>query len=194
MQLQPVLPDGTKKYPNMLSGMRIVAMEEGVTRGLYKGIQGAWMRESLYSTLRLGLYEPIKRVTGVTKQSSFVWKFFAGGAAGLIGSAIANPADLLKIRMQAHQGEPVPISWHIKDVYGQFGIAGFWRGVGPTVLRAMMNNGTKLCTYDTIKHGIIDGGYLEDGLACQFVSSFIAGFFMTVVTSPMDNIKTRIMN
>jgi len=57
------------------------------------------MRESTYSTLRLGLYEPIKRIMGVTKESSHAWKFLAGGMSGLVGSALSNPADLLKVKM-----------------------------------------------------------------------------------------------
>jgi len=62
------------------------------------------------------------------------------------------------------------------------------------MIRAMILNSTKLGTYDTIKHGIIDNGYLKDGKLCQFVASVFAGFFMTIATSPMDNIKTRIMS
>ena len=194
MQLQPVMPDGTKKYPNMLSGMRIIAMEEGMRKGIYKGIEGALLRESVYSTLRLGLYEPIKRVTGVKKDSNPVWKFLAGGASGLIGSGLANPADLLKIRMQAHKGEPMPFMWHARDVYAQGGITGFWKGVTPTMLRAMIMNGTKLAVYDSIKHALIDSGRMKDGKPAQFVAAVFAGFFQTVATAPMDNIKTRIMN
>jgi hypothetical protein len=30
----------------------------------YKGIQAAWLREAAYTSLRIGLYEPIKDVTG----------------------------------------------------------------------------------------------------------------------------------
>jgi len=37
-------------------------MEEGMRRGVYKGIEASMMREGSYSTLRLGLYEPIKRI------------------------------------------------------------------------------------------------------------------------------------
>lgn len=65
MQLQPTLADGTKKYRNMIQGIMLVAQEEGMKKGVYKGIEGAWMRESVYSTMRLGLYEPIKRTMGV---------------------------------------------------------------------------------------------------------------------------------
>jgi hypothetical protein len=48
--------------------------------------------------LRLGLYEPIKRSLGSDKKGA-IWKKFAAGAlSGIVGSAIANPADLLKTR------------------------------------------------------------------------------------------------
>ena len=173
--------------------MVLVSKEEGVRYGLYKGIEGAYMRESVYSTLRLGLYEPTKRALGVTKNSSILWKFTAGSIAGLVSSVMANPFDLLKIRMQAST-EAQPISHHIKSVYQDGGIQGFWRGVGPTCIRAMMNNGTKLACYDGIKHAILDRQLVREGIPTQFVASVFAGFFQTVVTTPMDNIKTRVMN
>jgi len=51
--------------------------------------------------MRLGLYEPIKRALGATDpKTTPMWKKFTSGAlAGLIGSGICNPADLLKTRM-----------------------------------------------------------------------------------------------
>jgi hypothetical protein len=61
------------------------------------------MRESIYSSLRLGLYEPFKRL--LTKEGEdekhmpFYKKFMAAGMSGFVGSALANPTDLLKIRM-----------------------------------------------------------------------------------------------
>lgn len=138
--------------------MALVAREEGIRKGLYKGIEGAWMRESVYSTLRLGLYEPIKRIMNCKKDSSVFYKFICGSMAGLIAAGIANPFDLLKIRMQASTGQALSISHHIKDVYSNGGIFGFWRGVIPTMTRAMLMNGTKLACYDSIKYAIIDSG------------------------------------
>ena len=61
-------------------------------------------------------------------------------------------------------------------------------------MRATTINAVKLGTYDSLKHKIIDDGYLTDGYACHFVASFCAGFFMSVATTPIDNVKTRIMN
>lgn len=91
------------KYRNLVHGIITIAREEGVNRrGLYKGIEASAMREASYSTLRLGLYEPIKRQMGATDpKNTPIWKKFLSGAlAGLIGSALANPADLIKTRMQ----------------------------------------------------------------------------------------------
>ena len=129
------------------------------------------MREASYSTLRLGLYEPIKRQLGEEPagQPQAIWKKFAAGAlSGMIGSALANPADLLKTRAQAQPpGEFHPIMWHVKDIYHNHGgIRGFYTGVCPTVIRATLLNSTKLGTYDSIKHGLIDNGYFKEGVSC----------------------------
>ena len=78
-------------------------MEEGFRRGIYKGIEASCMREAIYSSLRLGLYESFKRKTKYLpfKMNVVLTNFIAGSMSGLVGSAIANPADLLKTRMQA---------------------------------------------------------------------------------------------
>ena len=67
------------------------------------------LRESVYSTIRIGSYEPFKELLGATDPSNTpLWKkIVAGGCAGAIGSTIANPADLVKVRMQG-QGKLNP--------------------------------------------------------------------------------------
>jgi hypothetical protein len=176
--------------------MYMVVHNEGV-KGLYKGITASWMRESIYSSLRLGLYEPFKRLLGATdpKNTPFYLKFLAAGMSGFVGAALANPTDLLKIRMQASEDKVShSVVWHAKDVYRNRGIAGFYQGVLPTVIRAIMLNATKLATYDHIKHYIINHHILHDGYGCHFVSSVCAGICIAIVTAPVDIIKTRIMN
>lgn len=167
-------------------------------RGLYKGITASWMRESIYSSLRLGLYEPFKRL--LTKEGEdekmmpFYKKFAAAGMSGFVGSALANPTDLLKIRMQAWEGPPHGLIWHAKDVYHNGGILGFYKGLNATILRAVMLNATKLATYDHIKNFIIRNNLIGNIYVVHFVSSVIAGICIAIVTSPVDVIKTRLMN
>lgn len=60
------------------------------------------MREGSYSAIRLGLYEPFKEVLGEKNKAKtpLYKKIICAGFSGAIGSAIANPTDLVKIRMQ----------------------------------------------------------------------------------------------
>lgn len=173
----------------------MVVTDEGLG-GLYKGITASWMRESIYSSLRLGLYEPFKRLLGATDPNNtpFYLKFIAGGMSGFIGSALANPTDLLKVRMQAWEGAPHGLRWHIKDVYNNSGFIGFYRGLNATIIRAILLNATKLATYDHIKHTLINYKIVKDGYLCHFMSSVCAGICIAIVTSPVDIVKTRLMN
>ncbi|KAH8045868.1 oxidative phosphorylation uncoupler [Aureococcus anophagefferens] len=69
------------------------AMKNEGPLAFYKGINAAWLREASYTSLRLGLYEPIKGVVGAKdKDAHFLKKFAAGCLAGAIGSLVGNPS------------------------------------------------------------------------------------------------------
>ena len=147
--------------------------------------------------MRLGFYEPIKNMLGETdpKYTPIWMKFLAGSLAGGIGSVFGNPFDLLKIRMQAWESsQSQRLTWHARSVYENFGVAGFFKGLQAAILRAMILNACQLGTYDHVKHTILRLQLLKDGAACHFASSICAGLVMAVATSPVDVIKTRLMN
>ena len=55
-------------------------------------------RQVLYGGLRIGLYEPIKRLLGASEhESSLVTKVGAGLASGAIAICVASPTDLVKV-------------------------------------------------------------------------------------------------
>jgi hypothetical protein len=83
-----------------------VAKDEGF-KGLYRGYSAAILREMTYSSLRFGLYEPIKTVLGATdpQNTPFYKKIFAGLSAGAFAAALASPTDMLKIRIQKQTSE-----------------------------------------------------------------------------------------
>merc|ERR1719296_511847 len=74
---------------------------EGIA-ALWKGVNAAWLRESSYTSLRLGLYEPCEITFGCTtpETTTFVKKFLAGSAAGALGSLAGNPFDVLLLKPQ----------------------------------------------------------------------------------------------
>ena len=90
------------QYSGMFRQLFTIAQLEGYGRtGLLKGIEGTVLREASFSSLRLGMYEPIKRMMGADDPSNTkVWvRYASGGLSGIIAAAIANPADILKVRM-----------------------------------------------------------------------------------------------
>mmetsp|Transcript_33281 Transcript_33281/g.50948 ORF Transcript_33281/g.50948 Transcript_33281/m.50948 type:complete len:300 (-) Transcript_33281:129-1028(-) len=170
---------------------------EGFT-ALWKGVNAAWLREASYTSLRLGLYEPVKVLFGATSKenSSFLKKFAAGSAAGALGSLAGNPFDVLKTKMMASEGKVVPsIVGTAVDLYKNRGIGGFYRGIDSNIARAMVLNGTKMAVYDQAKGFVVQStGLPKSHLGTQFLAAVTAGFFMTCTVSPFDMIRTRLMN
>ncbi|MGK3738450.1 MAG: hypothetical protein ACI8RD_003981, partial [Bacillariaceae sp.] len=173
-----------------------VIADEGVA-ALWKGVNAAWLREASYTSLRLGLYEPIKVLMGANDPSApFYKKFLAGSAAGAIGSLAGNPFDVLKTKMMTSAGREVPsISKTASELFKNQGIGGFYRGIDSNVARAMVLNGTKMACYDTTKGYVVElTGLSKTALPTQFLSAVAAGFFMTCTVSPFDMVRTRLMN
>lgn len=158
------------------------------------------MREASYSTIRLGLYEPFKVYLGATDPAHTpLWKKICSGAmSGMIGSAIACPTDVIKIRFMAL---PARQNWEYRNTLHAFqqiilkeGVSGLWTGVGPTVKRAALITATQVSSYDHAKHTILNAELLNEGVILHVTSSVIAGLITTLVTSPMDMVRTRFMN
>jgi hypothetical protein len=96
LQVSGDASSGARNYKQLgiAGSVRVIAAEEGIT-AFWKGIGAAWMREASYTSLRLGLYGPIKTLMGIKKDSNFFMKFLAGSAAGAIGSTVGNPFDVV---------------------------------------------------------------------------------------------------
>lgn len=188
--------EGVRNYAALGMGgtIKVVAAEEGVL-AFWKGINAAWLRESSYTSLRLGLYEPIKVVMGADKNPNFFLKFAAGSTAGALGSLAGNPFDVLKTQMMTTEGVEAPsIAKTAGNLFSKQGISGFYRGIEANVARAMVLNGTKMACYDQIKGTIVASGVVPSGIPTQFCSAFGAGFFMACTVAPFDMVRTRLMN
>ena len=188
--------DGGRDYKSLGIGgtVSVVAAEEGPA-AFWKGIGPAWLREASYTSLRLGLYAPIKEAMGVTNDSPFIMKFAAGSLAGGLGSCVGNPFDVLKTRMMTAEGaEPPSLGEAAGHLYKQQGVGGFYRGLEANVMRAMVLNGTKMACYDQIKGMITESKIVPAGIPTQFCSAFGAGFFMASTVAPFDMVSTKLMN
>lgn len=182
-------------------GVRIVR-QDGV-RALFSGVSATVLRQTLYSTTRMGLYDILKQkwTDPETKTMPLQRKITAGLIAGAIGAAVGNPADVAMVRMQADGRLPIEQRRNYKSVVDaitrmakQEGVTSLWRGSSMTVNRAMLVTASQLASYDQFKEMIISNGVMRDGLGTHVTASFAAGFVAAVVSNPVDVIKTRVMN
>jgi len=124
----------------------------------------------------------------------------AGMASGSIGILVANPTDVVKVRLQADSANSKGVRRYrgTADAYASIlrneGILGLWRGVGPNVLRCSVICAAEMAAYDEIKEGVLRKGLMQDGTPLHVVAGFAAGFVATVVGSPVDVTKTRYIN
>ncbi|ETO31142.1 hypothetical protein RFI_05983 [Reticulomyxa filosa] len=108
-----------------------------------------------------------------------------------------NPTDVLKTQMQASQTlHRLRMSVVISNIYKKEGIVGFWAGVRPNVARAFLINAAEIGTYDHIKKELLHTYKVvnQDGLLLTVYSSFGAAIISACVSTPVDVVKTRLMN
>ncbi|KAH8261624.1 hypothetical protein KR044_012348 [Drosophila immigrans] len=188
------------RYRGMTDAFVKISKEEGL-RALYSGIWPAVLRQATYGTIKFGTYYTLKKLANerglLTDDdgSERVWSnILCAAGAGAISSAIANPTDVLKVRMQVHgKGtDHLGLIGCFREIHKYEGMRGLWRGVGPTAQRAVVIASVELPVYDFCKLQLMSA--FGDHVANHFISSFIASLGSAVASTPIDVIRTRLMN
>lgn len=202
LQIQKTAPGETPLYKGMFGTIKTIAANEGPF-ALFSGLTPGLQRQFVFAGLRIGLYIPVRNVLcGEMKPGqnpTLLQKIAAGMATGAIGISVANPTDLVKVRMQG-QGRLPPEERPYKnwlDCYKQTvakdGVKGLWVGVGPNIMRNSVINASELAAYDQLKQWA-NGFGLPNNIFTHIICAFGAGFAAVVCGSPVDVLKTRIMN
>lgn len=185
-----------QKYQGVADCARSLVREEGLS-SLYRGLSASLCRDLSYSGIRMGLYEPTKQALGATDpaHTPLYLKITSGALTGAFGSILANPFDLVKVRMQTACRPPyASVLAALREISQEgSGLKGLWRGSGPTVQRAALLTASQVPSYDHVKHAVVDSGYVQEGYLCHFGCSMVAGVVAATVTSPVDLVKSRVM-
>jgi solute carrier family 25 uncoupling protein 8/9 len=127
---------------------------------------------------------------------------------GAIGITVANPTDVVKVRLQnqrkaAISGSSVKNSnlvyyngtWDCyKKTVQMEGIKGLWTSWSANCVRNSVINCAELASYDQYKQMILESGLMADGTPCYLTCAFGAGFTACIFGSPLDVLTTRHMN
>jgi len=188
--------------PSSASVLMNVIKNEGVFT-LYNGLIAGLLRQATYTTTRLGVYtwlfENFSSSDG--KPPGFFVKAGLGMSAGATGAFVGTPAEVALIRMTSDGNLPAEQRRNYKSVFDAIlrifreeGLSALWRGAIPTMGRAMVVNAAQLASYSQAKQGILDSGYVSDGIFCHFLASMFSGLVTTAASMPVDIAKTRIQN
>lgn len=174
----------------------------GRAKDLYTGLSAGLLRQAVYTTARLGIFDTLmnvlaKRAEAHSAKIGFKERALAGLAAGGLGAFVGNPADLALIRMQSDGLHPASDRANFRGVGDALtriarneGIRQLWTGATPTVVRAMALNFGQLAFFSEAKSRLestILGPYSK-----MLVASAFAGFFASFFSLPFDFVKTRL--
>ncbi|XP_043853131.1 kidney mitochondrial carrier protein 1 isoform X2 [Dromiciops gliroides] len=151
------------RYRGMLHALVRICREEGL-KALYSGIAPAMLRQASYGTIKIGIYQSLKRMfADRPEDETLLLNVVCGILSGVISSSIANPTDVLK-------------------------------GVSLTAQRAAIVVGVELPVYDITKKHLILSGLMGDTVSTHFLSSFTCGLAGALASNPIDVVRTRMMN
>jgi len=171
--------------------------------GLYNGISASLLRQLTYSMTRFGVYSELKRQLKPSGDTHFTFleMMAMSGFSGCIGGIVGTPADMINVRMQNDvklppaQRRNYRHAFHgLYRVYTEEGIARLFSGLTFASLRATVMTIGQISIYDEVKLKLLDSDYFDDNVLLHFLSSVVAGGVATVITQPVDVLKTRQMN
>ena len=207
------------RYRTFRGAATSILRHEGA-RGFAKGASATVLRECTYSSVRLGLYEPIKRQyslllnegnnndssnnnnndhNGSPSSSSPLVKWLSAFTSGAIGGALFNPVDVVKIRFQSsasHRPPYTSLRHAFRTIYAKKGWRGLYIGTSATLVRAAFVTSAELGSYDVVKNDILVRSFGVDGDATSthLLASLVASLITTTAANPADVVKTRVMN
>ncbi|CAI9718126.1 mitochondrial dicarboxylate carrier-like [Octopus vulgaris] len=170
--------------------------------GFYNGLTASLLRQLTYSLTRFAIYDVMKKnlVEG-NQVMPFYQKVLTAGLSGAIGGVVGTPADLVNVRMQNDIKLPHDKRRNYKHaidglyrVVREEGPARMFNGATMASSRAVLVTIGQLACYDQIKSSLLATGFFSDNLVTHFSSSIMAGTIATLLTMPLDVMKTRIMN
>lgn len=206
LQLQKKTASGdgvsVSKYRGLMGTVVTIAREEGLW-ALWNGVIAGLHRQCIYGGLRIGLYDPVKTILvggDFVGDIPLYQKIFAALLTGAIAIVVANPTDLVKVRLQAEGKLPsgVPRRYYgALDAYctivRQEGLGALWTGLGPNIARNAIVNAAELASYDQVKETILKIPGFTDNIFTHILAGLGAGLFAVCIGSPIDVVKSRMM-
>ncbi|KAL4871574.1 hypothetical protein BDV12DRAFT_163989 [Aspergillus spectabilis] len=193
-----------RKYDGIVDCFRRTAANEGVV-SLWRGNTANVIRYFPTQALNFAFRDTYKSMFNYKKERDGYAKWMAGnlasgGAAGATSLLFVYSLDYARTRLandaKSAKGSGERQFNGLVDVYKKTlasdGIAGLYRGFGPSVLGIVVYRGLYFGMYDSIKPVLLVGP-----LEGSFLASFLLGWTVTtgagIASYPLDTVRRRMM-
>lgn len=190
-----------RKYSGIVDCFKRTAADEGVM-SLWRGNTANVIRYFPTQALNFAFKDKFKKMFGFKKDEGY-WTWFAGnlasgGMAGATSLFFVYSLDYARTRL-ANDAKSATGGREFNgliDVYRKTlktdGIAGLYRGFGPSVVGIIAYRGLYFGLYDSLKPVVLVGP-----LQGNFLASFLLGWAVTttsgIASYPLDTIRRRMM-
>ncbi|XP_063386928.1 mitochondrial 2-oxoglutarate/malate carrier protein-like [Cydia fagiglandana] len=207
-----------KKVATMTMLHRIMVCEG--TRGLYAGLTAGLLRQLTYTGMRLrvynALYDKYKKIhksfcfiRDYDKDPDFTSRLRIAVFAGLIGAFMGTPSEIALVRMieigrlrRSRCSPPCSVSCkyvqrpenvilQLLRIAHREGVATWWRGAVPTLIRSIFVTTTQVGVYAEVRKAFTRGEFVDTGIKLHLYTAAISSLFSAFLSLPIDQVKTR---
>jgi solute carrier family 25 (mitochondrial oxoglutarate transporter), member 11 len=184
------------KPPSFFPFLGKMLKEKGIA-SLYDGLGAGVLRQLVYATARIGLFDVFRDEIAKHREIDFGARLVAGLSAGGCAALLSCPCEVTLVRLSNDALLPVADRRGYTGIVNAFtrimkeeGFGAFFRGSAPFVNRALLVGLVQVGTYEQFRVQ-----YRKMGLASLYanvmVSSFSAGLLYSLVTNPFETVKNR---
>lgn len=188
-------PIGTKPL-SFFPFLTKMLKEKGVV-SLYDGLGAGILRQLVYATARIGLFEVFRDEIAKHREIDFTARLVAGLSAGGCAALLSCPAEVTLVRLSNDASLP-PADRRgytsIANAFGRIlkeeGFSAFFRGSAPYVNRAMLVGFVQVGTYEQFRVKFREWG-ITSLYSNVMSASMAAGLLYSLATNPFETVKNR---
>lgn len=124
--------------------------------------------------------------------SQLTHSFLVGCGAGVVGTIVTYPFDLLRTRLAAHESrEFLSMSTTIREIFQKRGLNGFYVGLQPSLLSIVASSGFFFWSY-SLSRSAAEALPVEHLWGTEALCGLVAGTTAKALSFPLDTIRKRV--
>ncbi|XP_033630119.1 mitochondrial glycine transporter A-like [Asterias rubens] len=140
------------QYKTVRGALKSIYNTEG-TKGLFSGMAATLLRDAPFSGIYLLFYTQTKKAIPpdmITPHMMPTINFSSGLLAGVLASAVTQPADVIKTHMQLYPQKHKKVMATVQYVIKKSGVNGLFRGMLPRCLRRTLMASLAWTVYEQV--------------------------------------------